>query len=952
MARTATYGDLKVVGPYEIQTWSELQITKKINGHGSIRLMAQIPVDQQDNYVHVAQARESIEVYELDEEEGVRCLFKGVVTRITIERIGKGYWMNVEGLSYTCLLDKTPKVRAFQNSGMTYSDVVDKVIRGYRGSDCNDQTEGEKIAQFLLQYQETDWEFLVRAASRLGTGLVADATVNVPKFWFGIPRRETTQKLKGIKFTAYRHPMQRKLTVYEVEEDCYLDIGDVVKFQNQPFVVTQSTAAMRKGMLVYNYTLMPEAGLACKTIDNYRLVGASLEGQVIDVKGERVKLQLDRDDEVQKEEAVWFPYLTVYTGGGTIGWHCTPEPGDTVHLYFPNCREEQAVVKHSFRKSPQSARGDMTADPNTKYFSTRTKKQIRFGNQAMVISTNDDAMHIRIDQETGIDVSSQGDLTFAADVDLVLHGHKVRLSAEHEINGDSRTNRFRMDGEQVESHHKASAIRLLPTQEAELKAFEDMADELQKGAYYPSWSRPLLQKFKIAYYQARAEGDAEGMKAAEANAREVYDKRDEIGNMPDWARKQLNDYTSRWYEADAAGKEADKQYYRGLADSLRDKVKYIAMMRECTTESYVDANRMEELSDQYRELKNGPAADSEQTGKQLKSIEEEANKIRDRYGMSDRGARENLNKLAAMYPNDFKYKLKVNDRPYDDELNESLYDFAKQYGLVGTYTSLELLKMHVHQVANGIAPWPKTPEGKKEVKESVQSSDQGKNSSHSPNQGANAGSPPTPGTNTGYLVKDGTFEYHDGKGLPTTETKYKWVGPDPYVGDQASPEQKREALKSFARQFLPTTGANGNVEYKIPYHWETQGWPNDVYDLRLTEGVVPLKLSCDQFTKFVYKNVLRIDLDATSGAQYKQQIGSDIYNKVGNSKPDWSTVKIGDLLFLSGHVAMYQGDGMLIHENGDRRYLPREGYVNEKSCNTDYYNINIIRIKRIVQDSD
>lgn len=51
----------------------------------------------------------------------------------------------------------------------------------------NNSKNSKKLGQFTLQYQETDWKFLKRLASRFQTGLVPDPIAAKPSLTVGLP---------------------------------------------------------------------------------------------------------------------------------------------------------------------------------------------------------------------------------------------------------------------------------------------------------------------------------------------------------------------------------------------------------------------------------------------------------------------------------------------------------------------------------------------------------------------------------------------------------------------------------------------------------------------------------------------------------------------------------------------------------------------------------------------
>ena len=67
------------------------------------------------------------------------------------------------------------KNRSFQNKQKTYVSLENEIMEVYSKAMISDVASKKKeLGKFIVQYQETDWEFLKRLASHFHTGLVND----------------------------------------------------------------------------------------------------------------------------------------------------------------------------------------------------------------------------------------------------------------------------------------------------------------------------------------------------------------------------------------------------------------------------------------------------------------------------------------------------------------------------------------------------------------------------------------------------------------------------------------------------------------------------------------------------------------------------------------------------------------------------------------------------------
>ena len=184
---TISYGNVKINSPYDIKTILSFRMERSINNHAKIYISGIISEENKAKYVEQATIKDIIEVTQTDDNSATTMLFKGVVTEIEIKAARGVYYIDIVGASSTFNMDIKLKRRSFQDKDMAYIDLVKKVIADYPGDSIDMAAKGKKLEKFIIQYDETDWEFLKIMASHFNTGLVSDQLSDKPKFWFGIP---------------------------------------------------------------------------------------------------------------------------------------------------------------------------------------------------------------------------------------------------------------------------------------------------------------------------------------------------------------------------------------------------------------------------------------------------------------------------------------------------------------------------------------------------------------------------------------------------------------------------------------------------------------------------------------------------------------------------------------------------------------------------------------------
>ncbi|TYQ16963.1 UNVERIFIED_CONTAM: hypothetical protein Cloal_3553 [Acetivibrio alkalicellulosi] len=461
------YGNIKVVSPFEILYLCQLKIHKCLNQHTRVSFTGVIHPDKKDSYVNSVSVSDTIQVSKVDSSEDI--LFKGIVSNIEINAVRGIHYLKVEAVSATYNLDIKFKRRSFQHKDMTYKDLIKEVIKDHSGTDFIDTvSKGKVLEKFIIQYDETDWEFLKRMASHFNTALVPDSNNDKAKFWFGIPQGSSKGKLEEFHYRVsktigiYRESSEnyigdieeKDFTYYEIETDKLLCIGDKVQYNNISLVVYKITSEIISGILKHLCVLTPEKGLSQNIIRNKKVFKVSVEGKVIETKEDNIRIHLEIDDKQKKDEAYWFPYSTFFTTEGSTGWYCMPEIDDYVKLYFPSNKEEEAIVINSIRR--RINKGDKIDDPDVKYFRTKFKKEKKYNKEELLLSAKDDKVLIKLHQDKGIEIYSDSEIKIKSDNNMEIDAENIEMKAADEISMKCKASSIKMDGT---THIKGTFVR-------------------------------------------------------------------------------------------------------------------------------------------------------------------------------------------------------------------------------------------------------------------------------------------------------------------------------------------------------------------------------------------------------------------------------------------------------------------------------------------------------------
>lgn len=427
------YESISVASPYRIKVVQDIQMECKPNEHGRLFIRGVADDQDQTNAVLKASAEDRIEVF-ASQESGEGKMFSGLISAVQTKHHNGVYVVEVEAVSGTSQLDVQKRRRSFQDSRMTYGELVRNVLKGYAGSDVI-QLIGDKepIGQPIVQYDETDWEFLKRMASHFETVLFSDISEAKPRLYIGVPSRNSFRLPDDLPYTAskdllaYQEAMaagssplhSTDFFTYEVRTGERYSIGDGVLFREKPLVISEIKAGMDQGQLMYTYRLSRSEGIRQNRIRNRQLVGVSLNGKVLDVKGQQVKLHLEIDEEQPPAAAYWFPFAP--PTGNVM--YSMPQKGTTASLYFPNDAGSKAKVIGCVHTNGEDC--SKTGNPQNRYFGTEHGSELEMTPTAInIVSGSKEPLKISFDDAAGVTLTSHRKLMMNAGEEISLYTPK------------------------------------------------------------------------------------------------------------------------------------------------------------------------------------------------------------------------------------------------------------------------------------------------------------------------------------------------------------------------------------------------------------------------------------------------------------------------------------------------------------------------------------------------
>ncbi|MFJ8460753.1 phage baseplate assembly protein V [Lysinibacillus xylanilyticus] len=481
-----TYKDI-IVMPYNIRV-NQIEITQQMNEHATLHLTGVIPDELEDSYVYMTDAETAIEVLQISTDGQAIPIFNGLALDVQVKSVLGTYYLEVKAVSHTYVLDVKKKNQTYQDASMPYSELIDVCIADQKGADFMDcVTNGANLGSFTMQYIETDWEFLKRMASRFHTGLVPDTVHSAAKFYFGVPFQPGgTPEMEAINYRVKKAIGNFLISsknhidgitdsdymYYEVESLQPFKIGNEVTFQSKTLYVYKIFSTLKDGLFKHIYTLTPQNGFSVHTTYNQAIIGASIQGKVIDVAGDKIRIHVDFDEGQEKDTAYWFPYSTIYASEDNTGWYFMPELTDNVRIYFPGNRESEGIAISSVSKAPPKSGAMLAAtnppspggggggasaappadsrqdparmaDPDVKTLRTKHGKQILLAPDRIVISGG--GLMISLMDDNGISIISDKNITLQATEKVAINAKQIMINANEKIEMTCKENSIKME---------------------------------------------------------------------------------------------------------------------------------------------------------------------------------------------------------------------------------------------------------------------------------------------------------------------------------------------------------------------------------------------------------------------------------------------------------------------------------------------------------------------------
>ena len=479
----------------------EFILNENINEHQNLEIQLEMDEEQRKNLERIIE-KENVEIeIELSgsNQNVRRKIFCGIVDYFEILDYGSyGCRILMKAFSKSVIFDRKneKKYRVFQDTSLMFSDIINEINKDYADKKLEikySDIAKKQIGSLVVQFDETDWEFLVRLASQLKTGLFV---VEQGIILFGIVEMGEIKK-ENKYFSDYSLVRDYKNLYYKVQSNKVINLGDTVSISENPvenegnnkdssgnkgnFSVLKTRIFLKNFILKSEFLATDIGSYHIFKKYNEKIKGCRIEANVervfedggiakMEVKfGEGMKkIVQERSNDESNDKAYddygikRFPlsYQTFYSQTNT-GFFCTPEVNDTVEVYFPNEDERFAKVSWAInnkgngrfsdytKRNFQVNQSDFNFSLNLNTFEVKTAE--KYSVESPNIVENADNFVNKANQN--MIVASNNYLGIESIGDADFYGSKINIiGKEKEITMESLSSDVRIKGKKVHSN--------------------------------------------------------------------------------------------------------------------------------------------------------------------------------------------------------------------------------------------------------------------------------------------------------------------------------------------------------------------------------------------------------------------------------------------------------------------------------------------------------------------
>lgn len=291
--KTKIHDLISVELPFALISVTKLKIKQGLYDHSKAWLEG-IVQDQDVQACSNISWRENVTI-RFEDGPVSQILFSGVPCGIKIKYEGQAY-VSMEFCSRTIFMDYEKKTRSFQRKNKSYKALFRELVKA-NGGDIIDYVPVSDVYEApLIQYEETDWEFLKRISSHIGVPVYPNPTGGTA--WISIGLGSNHNFLDSSTSRTVKRRINEILYFF-VDGGWNYSLGDQVTYEGRSLLVTGIEDSYDGGLLSRRCLLEDRESVIRKRSYQKLLKGSSLK---------RVITAVETDRKVPEEKSHWYSW--------------------------------------------------------------------------------------------------------------------------------------------------------------------------------------------------------------------------------------------------------------------------------------------------------------------------------------------------------------------------------------------------------------------------------------------------------------------------------------------------------------------------------------------------------------------------------------------------------------------------------------------------------------------
>jgi len=377
---------------------------------------------------------EQLELTDQDEEGRQESLFSGLIDYAELKNVGDYAVLELGAVSDLWRMDRERKSRSFQDISRTYRDITEEIAKEYAVK-VKWNLPDRNLPCPLIQYQETDYQFIRRIVSHLGGRVLSEDYGGKKEISIGLPQKAAGQiDLAQHRYSEllYRKPgrafLQDRRNGYQIYGRELIRVGESVTISGRTYSVMACEISFDRNGIETCISVYPKECFTADKMAADKLKGVVIAGEVLQTKGEVLRLHLDIDDKQDIETAYDYPWRPI-TGNML---YCMPEKGTKAALYFDRDNEENAKAIYNLRENGERC-GEL-ADYNNRYFTTDHGKRLYMKPAEMgLVHMEDRNAEIALADSSMLRVETANQVSILAEGQVQLQAKSVTVTAPKEV---------------------------------------------------------------------------------------------------------------------------------------------------------------------------------------------------------------------------------------------------------------------------------------------------------------------------------------------------------------------------------------------------------------------------------------------------------------------------------------------------------------------------------------